>query len=42
VRGNGILFAYYPNREWLDAYKYLGDCGDHERTTDQELRARDS
>jgi hypothetical protein len=42
VRGNGILFAYYPNREWLDASKYLGDCGDHARTTDQGLRARDS
>lgn len=27
VRGNGILFAYYPNQAWLDSSKYLGDCG---------------
>jgi hypothetical protein len=26
VRGNGILFAYYPNQDWLDSSKYLGDC----------------
>ena len=27
VRGNGILFSYYPNQKWLDSSKYLGDCG---------------
>jgi hypothetical protein len=26
VRGNGLLFAYYPNRDWLDSSRYLGDC----------------
>jgi L,D-transpeptidase catalytic domain len=26
VRGNGILFAYYPNQDWLGSSKYLGDC----------------
>jgi hypothetical protein len=27
VRGNGILFSYYPNQEWLESSRYLGDCG---------------
>jgi hypothetical protein len=27
VRGNGILFAYYPDQKWLESSKYLGDCG---------------
>jgi hypothetical protein len=26
VKGNGLLFAYYPNQKWLDSSKYLGDC----------------
>jgi hypothetical protein len=26
VRGNGILFSYYPNQDWLGSSKYLGDC----------------
>jgi L,D-transpeptidase catalytic domain len=26
VRGNGILFAYYPDQEWLGSSRYLGDC----------------
>ena len=26
VRGNGILFAYYPNQNWLGSSRYLGDC----------------
>ncbi len=26
VRGNGILFAYYPNQDWLGSSKYLGGC----------------
>ena len=27
VRGNGIVFSYYPNQDWLDSSRYLGDCG---------------
>jgi len=26
VRGNGIVFSYYPNQDWLDSSRYLGDC----------------
>jgi hypothetical protein len=26
VRGNGIVFSYYPNQEWLDSSRYLNDC----------------
>jgi L,D-transpeptidase catalytic domain len=26
VRGSGILFAYYPNQDWLGSSRYLGDC----------------
>ena len=26
VKGDGLLFAYYPDQEWLRASKYLGDC----------------
>ena len=26
VKGNGLLFAYYPDREWLAGSRYLGDC----------------
>jgi hypothetical protein len=26
VRGNGIVFSYYPNQDWLDSSKYLNDC----------------
>jgi len=26
VRGNGLLFAYYPNQDWLRSSRYLGDC----------------
>jgi hypothetical protein len=26
VRGSGILFSYYPNQDWLDSSRYLGDC----------------
>jgi len=26
VRGNGILFSYYPNQDWLESSRYLGDC----------------
>jgi hypothetical protein len=27
VRGSGLLFAYYPNQDWLESSRYLGDCG---------------
>jgi L,D-transpeptidase catalytic domain len=26
VRGNGILFAYYPDQDWLGSSRYLGGC----------------
>lgn len=26
VKGNGLIFAYYPDPAWLAASKYLGDC----------------
>jgi hypothetical protein len=27
VKGQGLVFAYYPDPAWLAASKYLGDCG---------------
>jgi hypothetical protein len=27
VKGNGLVFAYYPDAAWLAASKYLGECG---------------
>jgi hypothetical protein len=27
VKGHGLIFAYYPDPNWLAASKYLGDCG---------------
>jgi len=26
VKGTGLVFAYYPDRTWLQQSKYLGDC----------------
>jgi hypothetical protein len=26
VKGGGLVFAYYPDEDWLSASKYLGDC----------------
>ena len=26
VKGNGLVFAYYPDPQWLESSKYLGDC----------------
>jgi hypothetical protein len=26
LRGSGILFSYYPDQDWLDTSRYLGDC----------------
>ena len=25
-KGNGLVFAYYPDPPWLESSKYLGDC----------------
>ena len=27
VKGGGLVFAYYPDREWIKTSKYLGGCG---------------
>ena len=27
VKGGSLIFAYYPDREWLNASQYLGGCG---------------
>lgn len=26
VRGDGLLFAYYPNQKWLSSSRFLGSC----------------
>lgn len=26
VKGGGLVFAYYPDRNWLESSKYLGGC----------------
>ena len=26
IKGGGLVFAYYPNPDWLNASQYLGDC----------------
>ena len=26
IRGNGLLFAYYPDQKWLASSKFLGGC----------------
>jgi hypothetical protein len=26
VKGGDLIFAYYPNQEWLNASQYLGGC----------------
>jgi hypothetical protein len=26
VKGGGLVFAYYPDSDWLSSSKYLGDC----------------
>ena len=28
VKGGGLLFAYYPDRDWLESSRYLGGCDD--------------
>ena len=27
VKGGGLVFAYYPDRDWLRSSSFLGDCG---------------
>lgn len=27
VKGGGLVFAYYPDSEWLKSSKFLGNCG---------------
>jgi hypothetical protein len=27
VKGGGLVFAYYPDKDWLNSSKYLGNCG---------------
>jgi hypothetical protein len=26
IKGTGLMFAYYPDRTWLEHSRYLGDC----------------
>ncbi len=26
IRGNGLVFAYYPDRKWLSSSRFLGGC----------------
>jgi L,D-transpeptidase catalytic domain len=28
IRGGGLVFAYYPDKEWLESSKFLGGCGE--------------
>src|SRR6185436_17336428 len=28
IKGGGLVFAYYPDAEWLKSSKFLGGCGD--------------
>jgi hypothetical protein len=28
IKGGGLLFSYYPNRDWLDGSTFLGGCGE--------------
>jgi hypothetical protein len=27
IKGHGLVFAYYPDKKWLETSKYLGGCG---------------
>jgi hypothetical protein len=27
IKGGGLVFAYYPDREWLQTSRYVGGCG---------------
>jgi len=26
IKGNGLLFSYYPDQKWLASSKFLGRC----------------
>jgi hypothetical protein len=41
VRGNGIIFAYYPDQEWLESSRYLGDCSNDGASTKGQARTKD-
>jgi hypothetical protein len=28
IKGGGLVFAYYPDAEWIESSKFLGDCGE--------------
>jgi hypothetical protein len=28
IKGGGLVFAYYPDAEWMKSSKFLGDCGE--------------
>jgi hypothetical protein len=28
IKGGGLVFAYYPDKEWLKSSKFLGGCGE--------------
>ena len=27
IKGDGLVFAYYPDKGWLQSSKFLSDCG---------------
>ena len=29
IRGGGVIFAYYPDDQWLRGSRFLGDCRDN-------------
>jgi hypothetical protein len=41
VKGSGLLFAYYPDPQWLSASRFLGDCsGQPVKARSWQRRAR--
>jgi hypothetical protein len=40
VRGNGILFSYYPDQEWLGSSRYLGECSEDGPGTKDQVGAK--
>lgn len=28
IRGGGVIFSYYPDRDWLKSSRFLNDCGE--------------
>jgi hypothetical protein len=39
VKGGNLVFAYYPDPEWLARSKYLGDCGRGDRLAEASTSA---